>query len=36
MWLASLAAAVLSAAGLGVPLRRARRRGDEARLAAAV
>lgn len=33
IWLASLGAAVLSAAGLGVPLRRSRARADRARLA---
>ena len=33
IWLASLAAAVLSAAGIGVPLRRARAAADRARLA---
>lgn len=33
IWLASLGAAVLSAAGLGVPLRRSRFRAERARLA---
>lgn len=34
IWTASLVAAVLSAAGLGVPLRRSRRRAEQERLAA--
>ncbi|MFD1720213.1 hypothetical protein [Amnibacterium endophyticum] len=34
IWAASLGAAVLSAAGLGVPLRRSRRRTEQERLAA--
>lgn len=33
IWIASLGAAILSAAGLGVPLRRSRHRSDRARLA---
>ena len=35
MWSVSLTCALLSAAGLGVPLRRSRRRAEEQRLAAA-